>query len=133
VKTGVTERLGENYMAVADDVDARGRLVPPAVIERGCRIADGAHVGSLVVLGDGVTVGADARVERSVVMQGTEIGEGCVLRDCIVGAGARIGPHTHITGGAVLGEGVTVGADNFLTRGVRVFPHVEIPDGAIRF
>ena len=47
--------------------------------------------------------------------------------------GAKIGARTHITGGAVLGEGVTVGADNMLTRGVRVFPHVEIPDGAIRF
>ncbi len=133
VRTGVSERLGESYMAVADDVEQHGRLVPPAVVERGCRIGDGAHVGSLVVLGDGVAVGPDARIERSVVMQGTEIGEGCVLRDCIVGAGARIGAHTQITGGAVLGEGVTVGSDNVLTRGVRLFPHVELPDGAIRF
>jgi mannose-1-phosphate guanylyltransferase len=133
VETGVSERLGSSYMAVADDVRADGRIVPPAVVERGCSIGEGAHVGSLVVLGDGVQVGADAQIERSVVMQGAEIGAGCVLRDCIVGAGARIGAGTHVTGGAVLGEGVTVGADTVLTRGIKVFPHVEIPDGGIRF
>jgi mannose-1-phosphate guanylyltransferase len=133
VQTGVTERLGSDYVAVADGVTPEGRVVPPAVIERGCSVAEGAQVGALVVLGDGVSVGADARIERSVVMQGAEIGEGCVLRDCIVAAGAKIGPRTHITCGAVRGEGVTVGADNILTRGVRLFPHIELPDGAVRF
>ena len=66
-------------------------------------------------------------------MQGSEIGPGCVLRGCVVAAGTRIGSGTHVTGGAVIGEGVTIGADNVLTRGVRVFPHVTIPDGGIRF
>ncbi|TML03736.1 MAG: NDP-sugar synthase, partial [Actinobacteria bacterium] len=68
-----------------------------------------------------------------VVMQGAEIGAGCVLTDCIVAAGARIGDGTVVSGGAVLGEGVTVGADNVLTAGMRVFPNTEIPDGAIKF
>ena len=133
VRTAVADRMGENFIALGRDVDARGRIVPPAVVERGCSIAEDAHVGSLVVLGDGVTVAAGASIERSVVLQGTDVGEGCVLRDCIVGPGTRVGARTHITGGAVLGEGVTVGQDNLLTHGVRVFPHVEIPDGGIRF
>jgi mannose-1-phosphate guanylyltransferase len=133
VHTQVKERLGETYLAVADDVDADGRVVPPAVVERGCTIGEGAHVGSLVVLGDGVSVGARSTIERAVVMQGADIGEDCVLRDCVVAAGARVGAGTHITNGAVLGEGVTIGADNVLSEGVRIFPHVEIPDGSIKF
>ncbi|HEX2084964.1 MAG TPA: NDP-sugar synthase [Solirubrobacteraceae bacterium] len=132
-RTQVRERLGETFTAVGRDVKCKGRIVPPAVVGRRTRIDDGAHVGSLVVLGDGVKVGKGATVERSVVMQGTEIGPGCVLRGCVVAAGSRIGAGTQITGGAVLGEGVTVGEDNVLTRGVRVFPHVTIPDGGIRF
>jgi mannose-1-phosphate guanylyltransferase len=102
-------------------------------VERGCEIAAGAHVGSLVVLGSGVQVGEGSRIERSVVLQGAEVGAGCTLTDCIVAAGVRIGDRTVVSGGAVLGEGVTVGADNLLTRGVRVFPNTEIPDGAIQF
>ena len=33
----------------------------------------------------------------------------------------------------MLGEGVTVGADNTIARGARIFPGVNIPDGAIKF
>ena len=68
-----------------------------------------------------------------MVLDGHRIGAGCELRDCIVGAGCRIGDGTQITGGAVLGEGVSVGADNVITRGARIFPGVELPDGAIKF
>jgi mannose-1-phosphate guanylyltransferase len=133
VQTDVLQRLGDGYMSVSEDADVSGRVIPPAVVERGCEIAAGAHVGSLVVLGERVTVGEQARIERSVVMQGAEIGAGCVLSDCIVAAGVRIGDRTVVSNGAVLGEGVTVGADNVLTAGMRVFPNTEIPDGAITF
>jgi len=133
VRTAVGERLGDSFLAVADDAAIDGRVVPPAVVERGCSVARDAHVGSLVVLGEGVSVGAGASIERSVVLNGAQIGEGCWLRDCIVAAGARIGARTHVTGGAVLGEGVTVGADNVLTGGIKLFPQTELPDGAIRF
>ena len=132
-RTQVLERLGPTYMAVEEDVEVSGRIVPPAVVGRGSTISDGAHIGSLVVLGDGVSVGEGASIERAVDMQGADVGDGCVLRDCIVAAGTRIGPRSQVSGGAVVGEGVTVGADNVLTRGVRVFPHVELPDGGIRF
>jgi mannose-1-phosphate guanylyltransferase len=132
-RTQVAERLGATYTAVEEDVEAIGRIVPPAVVGRGASIAEGAHVGSLVVLGDGVSVGPGATIERSVVMQGCRVGEGCVLRDCVVAAGTHIGARTHVTDGAVIGEGVTVGEDNVLTRGVRVFPHVTLPDSGIRF
>jgi mannose-1-phosphate guanylyltransferase len=133
VSTAVRERLGEDYLAIAPDAEVSGRAVPPALLERGVRIAEGAHAGSLAVLGEGVTLAEGATVERAVVLDGTEIGEGCVLRDCIVAAGCRIGPRTHVTSGAVLGEGVTLGADNAIAGGARIFPGVTIPDGAIKF
>ncbi|MDQ3851028.1 MAG: NDP-sugar synthase [Actinomycetota bacterium] len=133
VTTAVADRLADSYLAVADSARIDGRVVPPAVVERGTQVAEGAHVGSLAVLGDGVSVGEGSVVERSVVMQGGEIGAGCLLRDCIVAAGARIGDRTLVTEGAVLGEGVTIGADNIVSRGARVFPGVELPDGALRF
>jgi len=133
VQTAVREDMGDSYRSVEPSAEIAGRVVPPAVVERQCQVADGAHVGPLVVLGQGASIGAGAIVERSVVLQGAEIGEGCVVRDAIVAAGARVGAHSHITGGAVLGEGVTIGADCVVTRGARVFPGVEIPDGGLKF
>ena len=61
-------------------------------------------------------------IERAVVMRGAEIGANCTLRGCIVGGGVRIGDNTHIEGLAVLGEGVTIGADNVIANGMRIFP-----------
>ncbi len=117
VDTAVKERMGEF----------------PSLVEDGASVDDSAHIGPLVVLGDGITVGAHSTVERSVVLQGTQIGEGCTIADSIVAAGVRIGDHTQITHGAVLGEGVTIGAHNMITRGAKVFPGVEIPDHGLTF
>jgi mannose-1-phosphate guanylyltransferase len=133
VRTAVADRLGDTYLTVDDTAVIHGRVIPPAVVQRGAGVAAGAHVGSLVVLGDGVQVGARSVVERSVVLQGAEIGADCVLRDCIVGPGTRVGDRTWVTDGAVLGEGVTIGADNVITHGAKVFPHVDLPDGALSF
>lgn len=133
VETAVGERLGSDWLAVDEGARVDGRVIPPAVIERGVVIAAGAHVGSLAVLAADVSIGAGSTVERAVVLDGAQIGEGCELRDCIVAAGCRVGARTKITGGALLGEGVIVGADNVITRGARIFPGVTLPDGAIDF
>jgi mannose-1-phosphate guanylyltransferase len=133
VRTAVQERLGDGWIARGEGVEVLGRAVPPAVLEAGVSVAAGAQVGSLVVLGEDVSIGAGSSVERAVVLRGTRIAEGCELRDCIVGPRCEIGPRTKITGGAVLGEGVSLGADNVVTRGARIFPGVRLPDGAIEF
>src|SRR4051812_31866168 len=133
VHTGVQERLGDGFVEVASDVENAGRIVPAAIVEQGCRIGADARIGGRVVLERGVSVGARTNIERSVVLDGTEIGEDCVLRGCIVAGGVRIGDRCHIEGLAVLGEGVTIGDDNVITNGARIFPGVTIPDGGIKF
>jgi mannose-1-phosphate guanylyltransferase len=133
VSTAVRERLGRDWLAIDPGAEVHGRVIPPAVLERGVRVAAGAHVGSLVVLGEDVSIGAGTTVERAVVLKGTRVGERCTLRDCIVAAGASIGADTSIVGGTVLGEGVSVGAENVIDRGARIFPGVALADGAIRF
>jgi mannose-1-phosphate guanylyltransferase len=133
VGTAFAERAGDAYLVVEQSVESEGRIIPSALVEHGCRIADGARVGGRAVLESGVTVGAHTTIERAVVMRGAEIGDHCFLSGCIVGGGVRIGDNTQVTGLSVLGEGVTVGADNMVANGARIFPGVELPDGAIRF
>ena len=133
VRTCVAAKLGDSYLAVEPSAQVEGRAIPPAVVGAGARIADGAHVGSLAVLGDDVSVGAGSVVERAVVLEGAQIGEGCVLRSCIVGPRARVGDRSQVIGGAMLGEGVMIGADNVIAHGARLSPGMEVPDGGLVF
>ncbi len=85
------------------------------------------------MIGAGVQIGAGSIVERAVVLDGARIGEDCVLRDCIVAPGATVGDRSQVIGGAMLGEGVSIGADNVIARGARLFPGMEVPDGGLAF
>jgi mannose-1-phosphate guanylyltransferase len=133
LRTSVGERLDERWLSVDAAAEVEGRVIPPALLERDVVVEHGAHVGSLVVLGAGVSVGAGATIERSVVLAGSRVGARCELRDCIVAPGCEVGAGTHISGGAMLGENVRVGGENVITRGARIFPGVQLPDRAIRF
>jgi mannose-1-phosphate guanylyltransferase len=102
-------------------------------VGRGCRIDPSARIGVHTVLGDGVAIGPHTTVERAVVLQGTEIGANCTLSGCIVSGGVRIGDHVRVEGMAVIGEGATIGDDNVLANGARLYPNVVLPDGALKF
>jgi mannose-1-phosphate guanylyltransferase len=133
VRTDVHKRLGDDYVDIDPAAAVEGRVIPPAVVERGARVARGARVGSLAVLAEDVVIGAGSTVERSVVLRGARVGRHCVLRDCIVCPGAVIGDRTQIIDGAMIGEDVKIGADNVVARGARVFPGMEVPDGGLAF
>jgi mannose-1-phosphate guanylyltransferase len=133
VATAVRQRMGDGYLCVEEGVENAGRIIPPALVEGGCRIGTGARIGGRVVLEAGVTIGEGTTIERSVVMQGAEIGRNCTLSGCIIGGGVRIGDECTIDGLSVLGEGVTIGAGNVVSNGARLFPGVTLPDGALLF
>jgi mannose-1-phosphate guanylyltransferase len=133
VGTQVAERMGTSYLCVEQGVESEGRIVPSALVESGCRIAEGARIGGRAVLEHNVTVGEGTTIEGSVVMRGAEIGAHCTLRGCIVAGGVRIGDHCVIDGMSVLGEGVTIGTGNVVSNGARVFPGVTLPDHALLF
>jgi mannose-1-phosphate guanylyltransferase len=133
VGTQVAGRMGNGFVAVADDVESRGRIIPSALVESGCRIGRGARIGGRVVLERDVTVGARTLVERAVVLEGASIGANCTLSGCIIGAGVEIGDDCHVDGLSVLGQGVALGDGNIVSKGARIFPGVSLPDRAIRF
>jgi mannose-1-phosphate guanylyltransferase len=133
VSSAVRERMGDGYLCVEDGVENAGRIIPSALVESGCRIGEGARIGGRVVLERGVTIGENTTIERAVVLQGAEIGSRCTLAGCIVGGGVRIGDECHVDGMSVLGEGVTIGNGNVVSNGARLFPGVELPDGALLF
>jgi mannose-1-phosphate guanylyltransferase len=133
VGTPVAERMGSSYLCVEQGVENEGRIVPSALVESGCRIAEGARIGGRAVLEHGVSVGKNTTIESAVVMRGAEIGANCTLRGCIVAGGVQIGDHCVVEGMSVLGEGVTLGSGNVVSNGARLFPGVTLPDNALLF
>jgi NDP-sugar pyrophosphorylase family protein len=106
----VSSRLGPGDAAgqsIALDV-AVGPTVTvtgPCVIGAGSRLGPGCRVGPGAVLGPGCRVGQGASVEDAMLWEDVEVGDGAVLRTCIVGSRARIGA------GARVGPDVTLEAD----------------------
>jgi mannose-1-phosphate guanylyltransferase len=133
VRTELGRRLSESGLVLQDGAPVAGRVVAPALLGVGCEVSAGAIVGGRTVLGRGVTVGAGTHVESSVLLDGAKIGARATVRGSIVGVNAAVGDHCHIEDRVVLGEGVIVGPDNVLAAGARIFPGVELPEGAIKF
>jgi mannose-1-phosphate guanylyltransferase len=133
VSTEIGQRLDDCGLALWDGATVAGRVVAPALVGEGSHVALGAIVGGRTVLGRNVTVASAAHIEGSVVLDGTSIGERTTIRGSIVGPSVSIGSHCHIENQVVLGEGVSIGPDNVLAAGARIFPGVELPEGAIKF
>jgi len=119
---GTPERyLQGSFDIVVGAVSVDGRSPRDvAAIGTGCEIAADAKIGELVVLGDGVQVGAGASIERSVVLAGARIGAGSVLRDSIVGERAKIGRGVELEEGVVVGEDAQIAAHRLISAGTRV-------------
>jgi mannose-1-phosphate guanylyltransferase len=133
VSTEIGRLLSESGLVLHDGATIEGRIVAPALVGDGSYIAVGAIVGGRTVLGRDVTVGAGSHVQSSVLHDGVSVGERCTISRSIVGPRVEIGHHCHIEDRVVLGEGVSIGPGNVLAAGARIFPGVQLPEGAIRF
>lgn len=133
VTTEIGRRLAAAGFALADGATVAGRVVPPALVAPGCTVASHAIVGGRAVLGAGVTIEEGAHVESSVLLDGVSVGRRSTVSRSIIGARVTIGSGCHIGTGVVVGDGVRIGSDNVLAAGARIFPGVELPDGAIKF
>ncbi|MEU8794981.1 NDP-sugar synthase [Streptomyces sp. NPDC048643] len=103
------------------------RLVLPTAT-----VAPDAKLTGGTVVCEGARIGEGARISGSTILAGAVVEPGAVVTDSLVGLGARIGERTILTG-AVIGDGATVGPDNELRDGVRIWCDAHIPAGALRF
>ena len=131
IGTRVAQAAGVLFEDGREGID--GVVHGPAIVGARCRLAAGSIIGARTVLGRGVSVGEGAHIEGSVLLDGVRIGARTRISDSIIGPGVTIGERCRIEGRCVLGEGVEVGAGNSLAAGMRIFPGVQLPEGAIAF
>jgi mannose-1-phosphate guanylyltransferase len=118
----------------------RGRLASPALpgtpgesLVLGDAVVDPSAVLSAgTVVSAGARVDAGARVVGSIVADGAQVCAGAMVVDSVVGRGAVVGVGCSLTL-AVVGDRSRLGARVELVAGARVWPDIDLPDGAIRF
>jgi len=141
VDTGYWRDLGRPADFVAGSADLVRGLAPSpalpgpvgeALVLAGATVDPAATVTGGTTVGAGCTVGAGAVLDGSVLFDGSHVADGAVVRRSVVGFGATIGAGT-VLEDAVIGDRARIGARVELCGGARVWPEVELADGAIRF
>jgi mannose-1-phosphate guanylyltransferase len=127
------------YVSVCADlvtgVAPTGALPGPAgeaLVLPGASVAASAVLAGGTTVGAGAVVGAGALLDSAVLFDGAKVGSGAVLRRCVLGHRSAVGMDTVIED-VLIGDGATVGARNELRAGLRVWPGVTLPDGALGF
>lgn len=70
------------------------------------RIGDGVSIVGPSIVGDGVTIEPNARIERTILWAGATVGANATLRDSIIGNGYRVVPGTALDDAVVANEEV---------------------------
>ena len=110
------ERRDGSWIAGGGTAAADARLLAPAVVGPRVALAPRCQVGPLAVIGEGSTIGPDARVEGAVLWERVEVGPGATLRDCVIGADVKIGAYARVGAGVALESGAVIPERTTLTR-----------------
>ena len=110
----------------------RGHAPAEALVLDGAEIASDAILTGGTTVGRGARIGAGARIHASVILDGAVIAPGAVVADSVIGAHAYVGDGSALSE-CVVGDRARLGRGIELRAGARVWPDVELVDGAVRF
>lgn len=123
-------KLADDGLWEGEDVE-RGdvRVTLPAALGSGVVLEEGAQMFGRTVIGDGCRIAGGTELEGCVLFRDVEVGEGAVVVNSIVCAGARIGPGA-VVHDSIIGADCRIGARNEL-RGTRLWKGVTLDDAVL--
>lgn len=101
-------------------------IISPVHIDANVQIDPSAKVGPNVVLGEGCKIGANTRLTDCVLWDGVSVGAGAVIDESIIASGARIGEKAVVSRGSVIGHDAVIEPGTVLPEGARVGPTAPI-------
>jgi mannose-1-phosphate guanylyltransferase/phosphomannomutase len=104
-------------------------VTPPCWVDEGGKLGENAQIGPFAVLEKGVTVGAGARIRRSVLLERAAAGANAQLDGAILCPGGVAAEQARLCPGAVLGENALAGAQSVVQKGARLWPGQAVPKG----
>ncbi len=91
---------------------------PSALINGGC------------VIGNSVSIAANAKLRNAIIMDGAFIGENTTLNDCIICSDARIESGAAVYENAVVGENSVIGENAVICGNIKVWQDKTVESGA---
>jgi mannose-1-phosphate guanylyltransferase len=114
-------------------VHSSASITGPVVLGKNCHIAKDASIIGPAVLGDNCYVGEGATLEQVVAWRNANFAEKSRSRHCIVGANGHVGTDSVVENETIIGDDASTGAGNHLSRGIKLWPGIVLPDKCISF
>ncbi|RMD73325.1 MAG: nucleotidyl transferase, partial [Chloroflexi bacterium] len=111
---------------IAPDAQLHG----PIYLGHGAKIKGGVIIHGPSVIRDYTIVDSRANIDRSIIWRNSYIGERAELRGAIVLRQCNIRSRAMIFEGAVIGDGVQIGAGAVVQPNVKIWPSKEVDEGA---
>ncbi|GAB4209016.1 MAG: NDP-sugar synthase [Roseiflexaceae bacterium] len=128
------EQISERVWQEGDaTIDPTAQIFGPVVLGPGVQIGRGARIIGPTVIGARCVIGPQVAIEGAVLWEDNVIEEGATLRSCVIGSGNRIGAQAHISDGTIISDRCTIGPENRLERGIRVWPETELKERSLSF
>ena len=111
---------------IAPDAQLHG----PIYLGHGAKIKDGVIIHGPSVIRDYTIIDSRASIDRSIIWRNSYIGERAELRGAIVLRQSNIRQRAMLFEGAVVGDGVQIGAGAVIHPNVKIWPGKEVDEGA---
>jgi len=114
-------------------INPQAIIFGPVLIGDNCTLEANSSVIGPTVIGNNCFLGSGSRLEASVLDSNCHLETSAVVKQSILAQNSYVGHKTHIEEVAVLGKNVKVGANNWLKRGIKIWPDTTIPDETVKF
>ena len=123
-------REGDVWMGQDVEIGMGAVIEGAAFLGDEVKLKPGTHLTGPVIIDKYSVIDENARVVNSVIWPHAYIGEGCRLRQAVVGRGVTIKNNTVVEEGAVIGDDCVIGQGSRIQAGIRIWPHKEIEPGS---
>ncbi len=108
-------------------------LFGPVLIGPNCTIGENVSITGPTSIGDNCIVSDGVRIESSIILDDCKLSGSSVIKNSILARNISVGRKVHIEECSVLGDNMTVGDENWLKKGIKVWPETKIEPGTIKF
>lgn len=124
--SGIPEARPGVFIDPAATVSGEATLVRPCAVLAGAVLNAGSMAGPYAVIGRECILEKSASVEHGVLLDNVLVGTATHIERSVICEGTAIGERVRVHEGAVIGAGVRVGSDSVIGRDVSIWPGITV-------